>query len=180
MSASQPARPVITSLSLPQHFKPSPSLPVLPSHPKPFPTHASPKRALSPGPPAKRARLSPPTSSRPLGPLPLPLLLLAAAQTFHEAALALHTPLARLPSEAKAPAYARAWIEYRRLQGAALGALRSILQCEEASVGGGRLELRARVLMVEILFAMGDHGEAARVISKGVRASLGSERLEGS
>lgn len=102
--------------------------------------------------------------------LPLPLLLLTYAQTLHNSALILEPLLA----QANIPPvqYSQYWAKYQQCEGGAIASLRSVIAGAGGSsgfgFGGGRLELRARILLVEILGKTVGTGEAEKVVAKGV------------
>lgn len=144
--------------------------------------------------PTKRARLDASTSSLPppqatataLQPLPLPILLLTLAQSLHSSSLTLHPLLARRPSSPNSlTRYATAWSTYARLLAGAIALLR---KCVEVCVaggdgtGGGRVELRARGLLVECLMEMGGKGkgEAEKVVGKAVSLAWACAWTKGS
>jgi hypothetical protein len=123
-----------------------------------------------------------------LRPLPLPILLLIQAQ-IHQSSLV--TPIIR-PRQHSPPkstasstssstdlaaeiAYTEEWIEWMRKSGGIVAALRSVIakSGDNAGVSGGRLDLRARCELAEILIReMEGTAEAEKVISKGVRISF--------
>ncbi|KAM0755166.1 hypothetical protein T439DRAFT_322218 [Meredithblackwellia eburnea MCA 4105] len=123
---------------------------------------------------SKRVRLTPPIpDSIAITPaLPTTLALLCSATHLHSKASNLHSFLTKKPSSTvREQQYASAWLEYHRLEGTALSLLESVIQgVRDGSgrVGGGRLDLRARILAIEILVGRGDLAEAGRVAAKGL------------
>lgn len=129
-----------------------------------------------------------------LQPLPTPVLLLAAAQEANSKLQALQPRLTVLSSSAsleKSKAHADAYTESIRLDAFIIVALRSVINSGQNStgmsvgIGGGRLELRARCQLAEILirnFAASSDGisstlgrsgmaEVEDVIAKGLLAA---------
>lgn len=143
------------------------------------PTHTPP--SLNPSPP-KRARVAGPEPST-LRPLPLPLLLLTLATILHRSALALQPSLAKRPSSSSSPQYTANLIAYERYEAGAVALLRAVINgTGGVGSGGGRVELRARIMLVELLGRTegkleSGEGEAEKrrwvesekVVAKGVR-----------
>lgn len=111
--------------------------------------------------------------------LPLPLLLLTLAQACHSSALSLHPVLSRRPSTAAGSnaqqRYAQAWLSYTRLIAAAIALLKKVVELAQGGAGGegaagGRMELRARAMLAEMLALCDSSARAERekMISRGV------------
>lgn len=168
-------------LGLPLSNDPSPGKRMkLEMNPIPFHPHNS-SSPLSSLPPSQHHSI--PRSSQPLPvpsssytstitpsnpPLPLPLLLLNYAQLLHNSALALEPYLAQ--SKLPIQVYTTKWNEYQRFEMGAIVVLRNLIAGGGGiGIGGGRLELRARIMLVEILSKTSkDGGEAEKVVAKGV------------
>lgn len=114
--------------------------------------------------------------------LPLPLLLLTLAQACHSSALSLHPVLSRRPSTAAGSnshqRYAQAWLSYTRLIAAAIALLRKVVELTQGGAGGegaagGRMELRARLMLAEVLALCDQSARAERekMASRGVSPS---------
>lgn len=112
----------------------------------------------------------PPSLQSSLRPLPLPIQLLVQAHIYKSA---LVTPNPTIfPSSTAQSSYGNRWVEWMRKSGAAVAALRSVIakSGNSAGVSGGRLVLRARCELAEILIRdMEGSAEVEQVISKGVR-----------
>lgn len=108
------------------------------------------------------------TQTQQLNPqIPLPLLLLTYATHLHSLALSLEPSLTQsnLPTEI----YSSNWSEYQRLEAGAILVLRNLIHSGGGTgVGGGRLELRGRIMLVEILMKTEGTGEAEKIVAKGV------------
>lgn len=101
-----------------------------------------------------------PAPQKPLEPLPLPILLLVAAQDSQSKLRSLQGKLTVLGTKAtgeKIAGHAEAYIDSMRLTASTIVSLRTVINSSQNAagtsigVGGGRLELRARCQLAEIL-----------------------------
>lgn len=123
-------------------------------------------------PSTKKARVDRDESS--LRTLPLPVALLASATHEYNLAKSMHAHLARRPSTEHA-GYASTYAAYTRSIDTACRLCRTAIATGTGSVGAGRLELRARLMLVQLLTGHvatpEAETEADALIAKGISLS---------
>ncbi|KAK4047587.1 hypothetical protein OIO90_006128 [Microbotryomycetes sp. JL221] len=115
--------------------------------------------------------------------LPVPIILLTLASSLHSFALAQQPTLTRKPASTRQQQrYDIAWQAYSRSLALSIVVLRRLLELvgpgqESSGMASGRIELRARIMLVECLTMAGLTSEAEKILSKALLSAENNESL---